>query len=92
MTQVNSGDASSLTRDTSDGVRSALIAGMAVVGVLVFGGGIWAGTASLSGAVLASGTVVVESNVKKVQHATGGTVAKIFVKDGDRVQRGAILL
>jgi hypothetical protein len=42
MTQVNSGDTSSPTQDTSDGVRSALIAGMAVVGVLVFGGGIWA--------------------------------------------------
>jgi multidrug efflux pump subunit AcrA (membrane-fusion protein) len=27
-----------------------------------------------------------------VQHATGGTVAKIVVKDGDRVEQGAILL
>jgi HlyD family secretion protein len=65
---------------------------MAVVGVLVLGGGVWAGTASLSGAVLAPGKVVVESSVKKVQHATGGTVAKIVVKDGDRVEQGAILL
>ena len=76
----------------ADGVRSALIGGMAVVALLVFGGGLWAGTAALSGAVLASGTVVVESSVKKVQHATGGTVGKIFVDDGDKVVQGALLI
>jgi HlyD family secretion protein len=76
----------------SDGVRSALIGGLAVVGVLIFGGGLWAGTATLSGAVLASGTVVVESNVKKVQHAAGGTVGEIFVDDGAEVKEGALLI
>jgi HlyD family secretion protein len=60
--------------------------------VLVLGGGLWAGTASLAGAVLASGTVVVDSNVKKIQHAAGGTVGAIHVKDGDRVEKGALLL
>jgi HlyD family secretion protein len=75
-----------------DGVRGALVAGAIVVGVLVFGGGLWAGTANLSGAVLASGTVVVDTNVKKIQHATGGTVGQIYVKDGDRVEKGELLL
>lgn len=92
MTQGHGNNSSSPTPDRSDGVRSALVVGMAVVGVLVFGGGIWAGTASLSGAVLAPGKVVVESSVKKVQHATGGTVAEIYVKDGDRVEQGALLV
>jgi HlyD family secretion protein len=55
-------------------------------------GGLWAGTASLAGAVLASGTVVVDSNVKKIQHATGGTIGEINVKDGDRVEKGALLI
>jgi len=76
----------------SDGVRSALLAGASVMGLLIFGGGLWAGTASLAGAVLASGTVVVDSNVKKVQHASGGTVGAIFVEDGDRVEQGALLI
>jgi HlyD family secretion protein len=76
----------------SDGVRSALIAGAVVAGMLILGGGLWAATASLAGAVLASGTVVVDSNVKKVQHATGGTVGQIFVNDGDRVEQGELLL
>jgi HlyD family secretion protein len=76
----------------SDGVRAALASGAVVVGLLVFGGGVWAGTASLSGAVLAPGKVVVESNVKKVQHATGGTIGEIFVEDGDRVERDTLLI
>jgi HlyD family secretion protein len=46
----------------------------------------------LSGAVVASGTVVVESNVKKIQHAGGGTVGGIFVEDGDQVREGALLI
>jgi HlyD family secretion protein len=75
-----------------DGVRAALLAGLISVALLVLGGGLWAATATLSGAVLASGTVVVDSNVKKVQHATGGTVGEIFVNDGDRVERGALVL
>jgi HlyD family secretion protein len=75
-----------------DGVRGGLIGGAIVMAVLVLGGGLWAGTASLAGAVLASGTVVVDSNVKKIQHATGGTVGTIHVKDGDRVEKGALLL
>jgi len=93
MTQTGSkGAAAPASADAPDGVRKALLAGLAAVALLVCGGGLWAGTATLSGAVLASGTVVVDSNVKKVQHATGGTVGEIFVNDGDRVERGALVL
>lgn len=77
---------------TSDGVRSGLIGGMATLGVLLFGGGLWAATANLSGAVIAQATVVVDSNVKKVQHATGGRIGEILVKDGDRVEKDQLLL
>jgi HlyD family secretion protein len=76
----------------SDGVRSALTASLVTAGLLVFGGGLWASTASLSGAVLAPGTVVVESNVKKIQHAAGGTVGRILVQDGDKVDQSALLI
>jgi HlyD family secretion protein len=41
--------------------------------VLLFGGlGTWAAVTELSGAVVTSGPLVVDSNVKKVQHPTGG--------------------
>src|SRR5262249_58848655 len=48
--------------------------------------------AQLAGAVIAPGTVVVESNVKKVQHPTGGVVGEILVKEGDAVDEGQLVL
>ena len=40
--------------------------------LLVSGVGGWDATAQLSGAVIAAGTLVVDTNVKKVQHPSGG--------------------
>ncbi|MBB2704179.1 UNVERIFIED_ORG: HlyD family secretion protein [Rhizobium esperanzae] len=51
-----------------------------------------AATTHLSGAVIASGTVVVDTYVKPVQHQKGGTVGQIFVKNGDLVEAGQILI
>jgi HlyD family secretion protein len=42
--------------------------------------------------VIASGFVVVESNVKKVQHSTGGIVGQIFVKEGSLVEEGQVVV
>ena len=36
--------------------------------------------------------MVVESNVKKVQHPTGGIVGEIRVRDGDRVKAGDLVM
>jgi HlyD family secretion protein len=52
----------------------------------------WAATAVISGAVVASGSLVVDSNVKKVQHLTGGIVGELRVHDGDRVRAGDIVV
>lgn len=46
----------------------------------------------VSGAIIASGNLVVESELKKVQHPTGGVVADILVSEGERVARGQILV
>ena len=51
----------------------------------------WLVTANLSGAVVAVGQVVVENDVKKIQHQTGGIVGEIKVRDGQRVVAGEIL-
>src|SRR5262249_6141989 len=45
-----------------------------------------------AGAVIASGSLVVESNVKKVQHPTGGIVHDLLVEDGAHVQAGDLLI
>lgn len=46
----------------------------------------------LAGAVVTAGVLVVESEVKKVQHPTGGVVGEIRVKDGDLVQEGDVVI
>ncbi len=46
----------------------------------------------ISGAVVATGTVTVENNYKSVQHLDGGIVAKILVRNGDRVAQGDVLV
>ncbi len=69
-----------------------LAAGIVVVTLLCGGLGGWAATSQLAGAVIASGTVVVESNVKKVQHPTGGIVGEIRVRNGDKVSQGELLV
>ncbi|MGE0798664.1 MAG: HlyD family type I secretion periplasmic adaptor subunit [Lautropia sp.] len=48
----------------------------------------WLGWAPLSSAVVASGVVKVDQNRRPVQHAEGGIVAEVRVRDGDRVRAG----
>ena len=76
----------------SESIRRHILAGFILVGVLVLGLGGWASTAQISGALIAQGSVVVDTNVKKVQHPTGGVVGELFVRDGDHVKAGDILL
>src|SRR5262249_22687593 len=45
-----------------------------------------------SGALIAQGSIVVDTNVKKVQHPTGGIVGELRVRDGDRVKQGDIVV
>jgi HlyD family secretion protein len=80
------------TADPRRDIRRATLFGVATIAVLFGTVGLWAATAPLSGAVITSGKVVVESNVRRVQHPSGGVVAEIRVKDGDRVKAGDVLL
>jgi HlyD family secretion protein len=73
-------------------IRLHLIVGLAVVVVLAGGLGGWASTAEISGALIAPGQIVVESNIKKVQHPTGGVVGEVLARDGDIVKSGDILV
>ena len=76
----------------NESIRRHIIAGSVLVGLLAFGLGGWASTVEISGALIAPGDVVVDSNIKKVQHPTGGVVGKLFVRDGDHVKAGQILI
>src|SRR3712207_1748538 len=72
-------------------LRRATLTGASLI--LLFGGtiGLWAATSTLSGAVMAPGQFVVDTNVKKVQHPTGGIVGELKGRDGDQVQEGDLL-
>ncbi|MFL5124833.1 MAG: HlyD family type I secretion periplasmic adaptor subunit [Microvirga sp.] len=73
-------------------IRSHLLGGLAVVALLAGGVGGLAATTELSGAVIAPGSLVVDSNVKKVQHPTGGVVGELRARDGDKVKAGDIVV
>jgi HlyD family secretion protein len=74
----------SFERELRTGLRILLVAG-------VLGGG-WFFFVPLAGAVVVPGNLVVQSNVKTIQHPTGGVVAEIKVKNGDRVYGGDLLV
>ncbi|OCJ07553.1 hemolysin secretion protein D [Rhizobium sp. AC27/96] len=61
--------------------------------LLLFGvmGGLAAAT-KISGAVIASGSLVVDSYVKSVKHLKGGIAKTIFVKNGEHVDAGQVLV
>ncbi len=73
-------------------IRRYLLIGASLV-LLLFGGlGAWSAIASISGAVIAPGSVVVQSHRKNVQHLQGGIVSEILVRDGDVVAPGDLLV
>ena len=80
------------TTSASELIRRHILAGSILVGVLMIGLGGWASTAQISGALIALGSIVVDTNVKKVQHPTGGVVGELFVHDGDHVKAGDVLV
>ncbi|MGB0558578.1 MAG: HlyD family type I secretion periplasmic adaptor subunit [Pseudohongiellaceae bacterium] len=64
-----------------------------IIFILLFGlGGIWATSAPINGAAIASGTVMVRSYSKTVQHLEGGIINDIFVENGARVEEGEPIL
>jgi HlyD family secretion protein len=69
-------------------IRVALALIVFLLGAIV----VWATTTEISGAVIAAGNVVVDSNAKKVQHPTGGIVTELLARDGDRVKAGDLLV
>jgi len=69
-----------------------VIAGLLVI-ILFFGGlGVWSVYFPFQGAVIAPGVVNVFGERKMVQHLEGGIINRIFVKEGDQVVQGDVLI
>jgi HlyD family secretion protein len=79
-------------RTPRSSIRKLQLVGYSAIAVAVGGFGGWASTSEIAGAVIANGNIVVESNVKKVQHPTGGVVGEILVKEGSEVEAGQVLM
>ena len=73
-------------------LRRPIVVGSIITLVLVLGLLIWASVSSVSGAVVAPGTVSVEDNLKQLRYRDGGIVRQILVHEGDLVHRGQALL
>ena len=87
--QTSSSNADALLRHT---VRNHMLFALLLTIVIIGGIGGWAAFTEISGAVVSSGTIVVESNIKQVQHREGGIVRDIRVKNGDVVEAGDLLI
>jgi len=81
---LSTGTAWSYERELRTGLRILLITG-------VLGGG-WFFLMPLAGAVVVPGNLVVQSNVKTIQHPTGGVVAEVPVRNGSHVKAGDLLV
>ncbi|MCK5826654.1 MAG: HlyD family type I secretion periplasmic adaptor subunit [Desulfuromusa sp.] len=72
--------------------RKIIFSGLFVVGLFFGIGGLWITFAEITGAVIASGEVRVDTERKTVQHLEGGIVRQILVRNGDQVEVGQTLL
>ena len=73
-------------------IRRHLAVAIGLSVALVFGVGGWAVFTDISAAVIAPGQLVVETDVKKVQHPTGGVVGQLLAREGQRVAAGDVLI
>jgi HlyD family secretion protein len=83
---------SEINKATLQSIRRTLWVGGTTAGLLSFGIGGWAAMMELSGAIISPGVLVVDSNVKKVQHPTGGIVSELHAHEGEVVAAGDILI
>jgi HlyD family secretion protein len=78
-------------RRTWDSSRPLRVGGYGValfVGIVL----IWGTLTEISGAVLATGQIRVDSNKTAIQHQEGGIIAEVLVSDGDSVKAGDVVV
>lgn len=73
-------------------IRRHVLTGFLAVGIGFAGFLAWLFAADLAAAVMAPGQIIVETDVKKVQHQMGGTIGEIRARNGDRIRAGDLLV
>ena len=77
--------------DFDRGPRRAVIALLALIGVLLAGGLLWMNFAQLDISVNAVGKVIPSSRVQQIQSLEGGIIQAINVREGQQVHEGQVL-
>jgi HlyD family type I secretion membrane fusion protein len=81
----------SIAHEKGLGIGKRVIAGSLAALLLIGGFGVWAATSELSGAVIGQGQVMVDKDIRAVQHLDGGILRSINVQKGDEVKEGQVL-
>ncbi len=80
------------TQPASDGVGAATHLFLLLCVAMCVAFGVWAYFGKLDVISMAMGEVVPSTQVKSIQHLEGGIVQEIKVREGDRVERGQLLV
>lgn len=95
MTETKNAAAASID-DRDEGVRRGmkrrLTAGYIVTAIFLVGILGYSAVVQIRGAVIAPGSMVVEGNIRRIQHQDGGSVAAILVSNGQKVKAGDLLV
>ena len=73
-------------------INARIVIGLVMATLLIGGVGGWSAVAQLSGAVVTSGVVSIDEDIKSIQHRDGGIVSQIAVHEGDSVEAGDVLI
>ena len=76
----------------NESVGGPFLFGLAMLALMIGGGGLWASVVPLSSGAVAPGVVVPEGQRRTVQHYEGGLVRALVVREGDQVETGAPLV
>lgn len=79
-------------RSDATDARLPLTIGFLAIFFLMGGVFVWASITQISGAVVATGIVKVESERQVIQHPDGGVVGEIHARDGDIVRAGQVMV
>ncbi len=80
-----------LTHPSYPPVAGSVLAGLFLIAIFFVGFLTWMATAPLQSAAIAQGSVNLDTYRKTIQHLEGGIIDKIFVREGQAVEKGEIL-
>ncbi|MGI3063945.1 HlyD family type I secretion periplasmic adaptor subunit [Vibrio diabolicus] len=72
--------------------RKPILLGVVTLSIFLGGLGYWAATAKLESAAIAYGDLSVLTKRQEIQHLEGGIIEKLYVQEGDLVEKGQLLI